>query len=420
MLHQYYHSRDAPDWCAVIENELNKYGNVRNLMRYITADALIQQHYKQLKKKASGIDGVTKNTYDCYLKENIISLLERMRDLSYSPLPVKRRYIPKANGKLRPLGIPSYEDRLVQGVMADILNIIYEQIFLDCSFGFRPNRNCHIALKKLHDVIDSNSIHYIVETDIKGFFDNVNHELLVKFLRQIIKDKTFIYYIHKFLKAGVIEDGKKLKTKLGTPQGGLISPVLANVYLHYTLDEWFETDIKRKCMNCHLIRYCDDFVVGFQNKDDANWFYNEVNLRFQKYKLELEPTKTRIINLESNTSFNFLGYNIFINKDRNNQYSVDFTVSSKKLNSKKEDIKHFILQNRNDNIDELIKSINLKLEGFYNYFNTESNSQYLEEYYIYTLLQLSNVLNKKQKNRLKTKLEERPLLKPPNCKFLKI
>lgn len=417
MLHQYYHSRDAPDWCAVIENELNKYGNVRNLMRYITADALIQQHYKQLKKKASGIDGVTKNTYECYLKENIISLLERMRDLSYSPLPVKRRYIPKANGKLRPLGIPSYEDRLVQGVMADILNIIYEQIFLDCSFGFRPNRNCHIALKKLHDIIDSNSVHYIVETDIKGFFDNVNHKLLIKFLRQIIRDKTFIYYIHKFLKSGIMEDGKLLKSKTGTPQGGLISPVLANVYLHYVLDEWFKNYIKSKCKNCHLIRYCDDFVVGFQNEDDANWFYNEVNLRFQEYKLELESTKTRIINLADNSSFNFLGYTISINRD-GSRYNTTFTVSAKKLDTKKDEMKKYIQDNKDGKLYKFIDVINSKLRGFYNYYKTKSNQPYLQNYYNYTLLQLNINLSKKQLKQLEKVLEKMPLAKPPTKNFL--
>ena len=417
MLHQYYHSRDAPDWCAVIENELNKYGNVRNLMRYITADALIQQHYKQLKKKTSGIDGVTKNTYECYLKENIISLLEGMRDLSYSPLPVKRRYIPKANGKLRPLGIPCYEDRLVQGVMADILNIIYEQIFLDCSFGFRPNRNCHTALKKLHDVIDSNSIHYIVETDIKGFFDNVNHELLIKFLRQIIKDKTFIYYIHKFLKSGIMEDGKLLKSKTGTPQGGLISPVLANVYLHYVLDEWFKNYIKSKCKNCHLIRYCDDFVVGFQNEDDANWFYNEVNLRFQEYKLELESTKTRIINLADNSSFNFLGYTISINRD-GSRYNTTFTVSAKKLDTKKDEMKKYIQDNKDGKLYKFIDVINSKLRGFYNYYKTKSNQPYLQNYYNYTLLQLNINLSKKQLKQLEKVLEKMPLAKPPTKNFL--
>ena len=419
MLHQNYHSRDAPEWCAVIENEFIKYGDVRNLMRYITFNTLIHQHYKQLKKKVSGIDNVTKSKYEYNLKENIADLLERMKDLSYTPLPVKRAFIPKLNGKFRPLGIPSYEDRLVQGVMTEILNTIYEHIFLDSSFGFRPNRNCHTALKTLHNIIDDNSMNYIVETDIKGFFDNVNHELLIKFLRQIIKDKKFICLIQKFLKAGVVEDGKRLKTKLGTPQGGLISPVIANVYLHYTLDKWFEIDIKGKYKNCYLIRYCDDFIVCFQNEDDANWFYNEVTLRFQKYKLELEPTKTRIIYLSDNPSFDFLGYTILVYKDGNNRYNAIFTVSAKKLDAKKDEMKKYIQNNKDGNISKFVDVINSKLRGFYNYYKTKSNQPYLEEYYNYTLLQLNNNLSKKQLKQLKLLLEKKPLAKPPTNNFLK-
>lgn len=420
MLHQNYHSRDAPKWCVVIENELIKYGDVRNLMRYITFDTLIHQHYKQLKKKVSGIDNVTKSKYEYNLKENIADLLERMKDLSYSPLPVKRAFIPKLNGKFRPLGIPSYEDRLVQGVMTEILNTIYEHIFLDSSFGFRPNRNCHTALKTLHNVIDNNSIHYIVETDIKCFFDNVNHELLIEFLSLTIKDKRFLYYIQKFLKAGVVEDGKRLKTKLGTPQGGLISPVLANVYLHYTLDKWFEIDIRGKYKNCYLIRYCDDFIVCFQNEDDANWFYNEVTLRFQKYKLELEPSKTRIIDLANNPSFNFLGYTIFINRDDSNKYDATFTVSVKKLKAKKNEMKKYIQENKYEKLSKFIDVINSKLRGFYTYYNTKSNQPYLLEYYNYTLLQLNSNLSKKQLKQLKIILEKKPLVCPPTRDFLEL
>ena len=217
-----------------------------------------------------------------------------------------------------------------------------------------------------------------------------------------------------------MEDGKLLKSKRGTPQGGLISPVLANVYLHYVLDEWFETDIKSRFSNCHLIRYCDDFVVCFQNEDDANCFYNEVQLRFYEFKLELESTKTRIINLADNPSLNFLGYTISVGKDVNNQYNTTFTVSSKKLDAKKDEMKKYIQNNKDGNMSKFVDVINSKLRGFYNYYKTKSNQPYLEEYYNYTLLQLNNNLSKKQLKQLKLLLEKKPLEYPPTRDFLEL
>lgn len=242
-----------------ITRQLGKYKNVQGLMRYINVESLKEQHEKQSEYKAVGIDKVTKSEYEKNLTENLTVLIDRMKSFSYHPQPVKRVYIPKANGKLRPLGIPSYEDKLVQGVMAEILNEIYEPIFLDCSYGFRPGRDCHQAIKQLDEYIMRGKTNYIVDADIKGFFDHVNHEWLIKFLEHEIKDKTFIRYIKRFLKAGIMDKGNYQESEEGTPQGGLISPILANVYLHYVLDLWFELYIKVKCKGkCHLVRYADD------------------------------------------------------------------------------------------------------------------------------------------------------------------
>ena len=204
-----------------------------NIMRFVNKETLKEQHMKQSNKKANGIDGIGKEEYSVNLDENLEGLINKMKTFSYKPKPVKRVYIPKCNGKLRPLGLPSYEDRLVQGVMAEILNAIYEPKFLDVSYGFRPNRNCHQAIKEINDCIMFKNVNYIIEADIKGFFDNVNHDVLMKFLEHDINDKVFLRYIKRFLISGYMENMKYYESDKGTPQGGLISPILANVYLHY-------------------------------------------------------------------------------------------------------------------------------------------------------------------------------------------
>lgn len=205
-----------------------------SLIHLINKESLIQCHNQMNTKKAPGVDEVTKEMYDCNLLENIDDLIGRMKRQAYKPQPAKRVYIPKpGTSNKRPLGIPSYEDKLVQAALAKILNAIYEQDFLECSFGFRPNRSCHDALKLLDKIVNKPSIHYIVDTDIKGFFDNVSHEWMMKFLEHIIKDKNLLRLISRFLKAGIIEAGIKYDTPQGTPQGGVCSPILADVYLHY-------------------------------------------------------------------------------------------------------------------------------------------------------------------------------------------
>ena len=232
------------------------------LIHYVNRETLIKQHMKQQKNKASGIDRVTKEKYEENLATNINDLLVRMKKFSYKPLPVRRTYIPKANGKFRALGISSYEDKLVQGAMTDILNEIYECKFLDCSYGFRPNRNYHQALREINQRIMINKVNYILDCDIKGFFDNVNHQWLMKFLEYDIHDKNFLRYIKRFLIAGYMEDMKYYETDKGTPQGGLISPVLANVYLHYVLDLWFEKSVKPNLKGeAYLVRYADGATV---------------------------------------------------------------------------------------------------------------------------------------------------------------
>ena len=236
-----------------------RHPKLETLMYRVDKESLIRQHRLQKKDKAPGIDMVTKEVYQENLNENIDDLMHRLKSFSYKPQPVRRVEIDKGNGKKRPLGIPVYEDRLVQGAMADILSDVYEPRFLDCSYGFRPNRSPHDAIKVIDNTIMHKKVNYVLDCDIKGFFDNVNHEWLMKFLRNDIADPNYLRYIARMLKSGVMIEGKYEDTSVGTPQGGLISPILANVYLHYVLDLWFEKCIKKQLYGeAYLVRFADD------------------------------------------------------------------------------------------------------------------------------------------------------------------
>ena len=218
-----------------------------SLVHLINEQSLAESHAKLKAGKASGIDKVTKEEYGRNLETNVRNLVERMKTQAYKPQAARRVYIPKTGkAQKRPLGIPSYEDKLVQKAVAPILNAIYEADFLDCSYGFRPVRGCHDALKVLGKIIETKPVNYIVEADIKGFFDNVDHDWMMKFLAHRIADNNLLRLIRRFLKAGIMEAGIKYDTPEGTPQGGVISPILANVYLHYALDLWFEKIFTRK------------------------------------------------------------------------------------------------------------------------------------------------------------------------------
>ena len=280
-----------------IAKQLQTYKHVQGLMKYINYESILEEHKKQERGKATGIDGISKTEYEEELKENIEEIVAEMKAFKYRPAPVKRAYIPKAGSdKQRPLGIPAYRDKLVQGAFAKVLNAIYENIFLDCSYGFREGRNCHDAIKALNEIVKTRRVNYILDADIKGFFENVDHKWLIKFLEYTIQDKHFIRYIGRFLKSGIMEQGKKIRTEQGTPQGGLISPILANVYLHYVLDLWIEKDIKKRYKGeIYLIRYADDFVVCFEYEKEAHKFYEELKERLKKFNLQVAENKTKII-----------------------------------------------------------------------------------------------------------------------------
>lgn len=335
--------------------------------------------------KAPGIDKVTKDQYGQKLEENLENLVTRMKKQSYKPQPVRRTYIDKVGtDKKRPLGIPAYEDKLVQNAVSKILNVIYEQEFLDCSYGFRPKRGCHDALAALDKILERRPINYIVDADIRGFFDNVDHQWMMKFIRHRIKDTNFNRLIGKFLRTGVMEAGIHYDTPQGTPQGGVISPILANIYLHYVIDLWFEKKIRKQCSGAaYMVRYADDSVFCFENKGEAEQFYQMFIQRLEEFKLEIAEEKTKIIPFGKNAdkedtsrksgTFDFLGFTHYYGTGRSGAKRAMRKTSKKKLKASISRFTAWTKQNMHEKLDILIGKLNRKLIGHYRYYGISDN-----------------------------------------------
>ena len=297
-------------------------------------EGLMRSFEVQPGNKASGIDKVSKADYAHDVEARIKALSAGLRALSYQPQPVRRVYIPKSNGRQRPLGIPCFEDRIVQHRLSGILQAIWEPEFRTCSYGFRPQRNAHQALARLGEIITNEGTQWLVEADIKGFFDNVSHDWLMRFLAHRLHDPVLLRIIRRLLKAGVLEAGVFAASEAGTPQGGLVSPVLANIYLHYVLDLWFEKRYARTCKGrAYLVRYADDFVACFTREDDARRFMIDLTERLAIFGLEVEPSKTCLLRFGNRAAmackkdgskrpptFNFLGFTHYAGKSRSGRF----------------------------------------------------------------------------------------------------
>ena len=402
-------------------------GRVQNLAAHIDKEALMTIHRKMDSHKASGIDKVTKEMYETNLDANLDNLLDRMKRGVYRPNPSRRTYIPKCgSNKMRPLGISCYEDKLVENAIAQILIPIYEQKFIATSYGFRPNRNCHMAVREVIEMVQYRKTSYVVEADIRGFFDNVDHEWLMKMLSHDIADRRFLEVIHRFLKAGIMENGKYLDSEKGTPQGNGASPVLANVYLHYVLDLWFEKIVKCKMHGqCYLIRYADDFICCFQYKDEAEMFLKALRKRFAKFGLELAEEKTKIlefgrfaaVNRKNRgegkpETFDFLGFTFYCGKaNKAGFFRCRVKTSKKKFISKVRAMKEWIKTNRTMPLKEIFKMISAKLRGHYQYYGVTDNTKAIKSFYTRTLWLLYKWLNRRsqKKSYSKTAFFERVL-----------
>jgi len=378
---------------------------VRDLYRQINYGAL-KIAWKLNKKAAAGVDEVTAREYEERLEENLNKILETLKGKRYHAKLVRRKYIDKGNGKKRPLGIPALSDKIVQRAAADILEAIYEQDFIEESYGYRPNKSARGAVIDLTKELQFGKYNYIVEADIKGFFDNIDHDWLVKMMEERINDRQFIRLIKKWLKAGILEeDGKVIHPVTGTPQGGIISPVLANIYLHYVLDIWFKRIIKKKTMgDACIYRYADDYVCAFRYKKDAEMFYHLMPKRLKKFNLELSMEKTNIIlfsryKKNQSSSFEFLGFEFRWSKSYKGKDIIKRRTSRKKLRKSIKNFTQWCKEMRNKRFKTIFEKLNAKLRGYYNYYGLINNLDSLNEFFDISMKILYKWLNRRSQRK---------------------
>lgn len=379
-----------------------KHHRFRNLYRGLNVVALMDAWHRLNKDAACGVDGVTVAIYQAHLLANIEDLAERLRTKRYRAKLVRRCYIPKENGKLRPLGLPALEDKLVQLACTQALTAIYEEDFLDSSHAYRPNRSAKEAVCELTLNLQYGRYGYLVEADIKGFFDNMDHNWLLDMLALRIDDRAFLDLIRKWLIAGILDtDGSVIDPDTGTPQGGIVSPILANVYLHYALDLWFEKVVKGHSQGQAMIcRYADDFVCAFQLREDAERFYRTLPKRLKKFGLEVASEKTQIIRFSRfhpsmKCRLTFLGFELYWFMDHHGEARVMRRTARKKLQSACQRIKAWIKENRHLQGRAFIKGLNRRLRGHYNYYGLRGNLKSLKRFYNWAIASAFKWLNRR-------------------------
>lgn len=368
-----------------------------SLAHLLTVEMLGEAYHRLRKDASPGVDGITTEEYEQDLAGNLQDLHQRLREGRYRAQPVRRVYI-EQDGKRRPLGIPALEDKIVQRAVVSILEAIYEQDFLPCSFGYRPGRGAHDALNEVFRAIVVSKVNYVLEVDIKGYFQNIVHEHLMAFLQQRIKDSNLLRLIGKWLHAGVLEEGRLLAVTRGTSQGAVISPILANVYLHYVLDEWMETVVKPRMRGeMYLIRYADDLITCFQHREDAERVARVLRKRFAKYGLELHEEKTRLITfgrLAEATlrgqdqgkppTFDFLGFTHICARSRNGRFTVHVRTARKRLHRVMKRMAEWCRDHRHWSLPEQHRAISRALLGHYAYYGRPSNWSSLNRVLIFT------------------------------------
>lgn len=380
------------------------------LVHHVNKENLIKC-YKELKRnRACGIDEVTVEEYGKNLEENVENLVQRLKDRSYRASAVRMVYIPKTNSKeKRGLGISTVEDKIVQLAVKKLLEAIYEQDFLKYSYGFRPNLSCHSAIKALNEVVMKKPINYVVEVDIRKFFDNINHYWLQRCLEERILDKNLMWLIRRLLKAGVIKDGVVSSSDQGTSQGSVASPILANIYLHYVLDIWFEKVFKSKSKGyVELIRYCDDFVVCCESAKDAEEFLNLLQDRLKGFGLSISEEKTRMVKFgrrpwqlasrrkEKVETFNFLGFTHYCGKSRQGYFVMGHKTMKSSFARKLKETQEWLKSIRSQiPLKEWWPTLKSKLTGHYNYFGISGNFQPISKFYYRTVQMVHKWINRR-------------------------
>ncbi len=397
-----------------------------NLHEFINEGMLHLSFEKLNKQAASGVDGETWVSYDEKRNDKILQLLAGFKSGKYRAPNIRRVYISKGGGKFRPLGLPTVEDKILQKAVTDVLTPVYEQIFHPISYGFRPGKSQHQALDMLFKEVSFKNMRYIIDADMQNYFGSINHQCLREFLDRRIKDGVIRKMIDKWLKAGVMENGGIEYPTEGTPQGGTISPLLSNVYLHYVLDEWFIEQIRPLLKGgSFLIRYADDFLLGFTNREDAMRVMQVLPRRLGKYGLTLHPEKTKLIELEEvnkqqSRTFDFLGFTHYMSKSLKGKPILKRKTSSKKLRGSLKRMNEWIKLNRHFPLKELVAKLNEKFRGYYGYYGITFNYRKLNSYYEQTKRMLHKWLNRRGGKRpvwewekfTKLTKEWIPLLKP--------
>jgi len=366
-----------------------------SLWHHVYDTSRLRRSYHKLKHdSAAGIDGTTWKEYGTNLEENLKNLSERLRKGAYKARAVKRTYIPKGDGRQRPLGIPALEDKIVQKSMVEVLNAVYEVDFKGFSYGFRPERNQHNALDAVVEAIEGRKVNWVLDVDIRGFFDAIDHEWLIQFVEHRIKDKRVIRHIRKWLNAGVMEDGQWHKTEEGTPQGGSISPLLANIYLHYVFDIWAHSWRNTKASgDVVMVRYADDIVMGFQYRHEAMRLLSELKSRFRKFNLEVNTEKTSLIEFGRYAverrkergegkpdTFDFLGFTHMCSKSRKGKFMVLRKTSAKKLRNKLAELKKTMRERLHWSIPDLGTWLKSVIVGHCRYYGVPWNGKSLTRF----------------------------------------
>jgi len=366
-----------------------------SIAHLLTPEALMEA-FKSLRKDASaGVDGVAYDEYRMEAEKKIQELYERVKAKRYRAQPLRRIYIPKEDGKQRPISIPALEDKILQKATVTLLNAIYEQDFLPCSYGFRPGKSQQQALNEVGRIIRRRPMEWVLEADISGYFDAIVRKKLVEMIERRVKDGSILRLIGKWINVGVIDEGRLLTSETGIGQGQVVSPLLANIYLHYVLDEWFEQEVKPRLRGeAHEVRFADDFILCFQYKEDAERVLEVLRKRFVKYGLTLHPEKTRLLEFGKTAvgkaerlggkppeTFDFLGFTHIARRNRRGYFTIHVRTMRKRLKRSLKAVADWCKEHRHNTLDEQRKTLNKKLQGHYEYYGRPSNYRSLWKFY---------------------------------------
>ena len=361
-------------------------GRILALARLIDVPSLRRAYGRIRKGAAVGVDGVTKEQYGRRLEENLEDLYQRLRTKRYRHQPIRRVYIPKEQGKQRPIGISTIEDKLVQEALREVLEVLYEPVFLDCSYGFRPGRSAHDALRVLNRMLFEREVSWVIEADISSYFDSIFRKKLKEMLRLRVADESFMRLIGKCLHVGILDGNEYSEPDEGTVQGSTLSPLLGNVYLHHVLDLWLEQEVRPRLRGrMRLIRYCDDFVIGFEREDDARRVMAVLGKRFERFGLKLHPDKTRVFQFErppdwkergkGPATFDFLGFTVYWRRSRKGHWALGMKTRKARQRRAIQSIDDWCRRHRHWSTKAQHATLTRKLTGHYHYFAISGNNQ---------------------------------------------